>query len=95
MGYKIYGGLISPTHDAYKKKDLAPSLHRCAMIEQALVALPWVKISDWEVKQDGWTRTKQVLQYHQVNIYSLVPTGEFLFMSYVNIAESSECDSCF
>ncbi|VVC31415.1 Rossmann-like alpha/beta/alpha sandwich fold,Nicotinate/nicotinamide nucleotide [Cinara cedri] len=65
LGYKIHGGLISPTHDAYQKKDLAPSLHRCAMIQQALVSLPWVKISDWEVKQNGWTRTRQVLQYHQ------------------------------
>jgi len=42
------------------------------MIEQALVALPWVKMSDWEVKQNGWTRTRQVLQYHQVNIYPFI-----------------------
>lgn len=66
LGYTICGGLISPTHDSYKKKGLAPSHHRCAMINKALLALPWVKISEWEVKQNDWTRTRQVLQYHQV-----------------------------
>ncbi|XP_060833803.1 nicotinamide/nicotinic acid mononucleotide adenylyltransferase 1 isoform X2 [Rhopalosiphum padi] len=72
LGLTICGGLISPTHDLYKKKDLAPSLHRCAMIEQALVALPWVKLSDWEVKQNGWTRTRQVLQYHQNHLNMII-----------------------
>lgn len=42
------------------------------MIERALVALPWVKISDWEVKQNNWTRTKQVLQYHQNHLDLLI-----------------------
>ncbi|XP_022172532.1 nicotinamide/nicotinic acid mononucleotide adenylyltransferase 1 isoform X2 [Myzus persicae] len=72
LGHTICGGLISPTHDSYKKKDLAPSSHRCAMIEQALVALPWVKMSDWEVKQNGWTKTRQVLQYHQNHLNMLI-----------------------
>lgn len=71
LGFTVCGGLISPTHDLYKKKDLAPSIHRCAMIEQALVALPWVKISDWEVKQSCWTKTRNVLEYHKVNLYYL------------------------
>lgn len=70
LGYTVRGGLMSPTHDSYKKKDLASSHHRCAMIEKALEALPWVKLSDWEVNQNSWTRTRQVLQYHQVIIYS-------------------------
>lgn len=69
LGYTVSGGLISPAHDSYGKKDLAPSLHRCAMIERALTALPWVEMSEWEVKQNGWTRTRQVLQYHQVNVF--------------------------
>lgn len=66
LGYKICGGWMSPTHDEYNKKGLVSSTHRCAMIKQALVALPWVKMSDWEAKQSGWSRTMQVLQYHQV-----------------------------
>ncbi|XP_025421587.1 nicotinamide/nicotinic acid mononucleotide adenylyltransferase 1 isoform X2 [Sipha flava] len=71
LGFTVCGGLISPTHDLYKKKDLAPSIHRCAMIKQALVALPWVKISDWEVKQSCWTTTRNVLQYHQ-NFHDII-----------------------
>lgn len=67
LGYTICGGLMSPTHDEYKKKELVSSSHRLAMIKKALVALPWVNVSDWEMKQDCWTRTRQVLQYHQVN----------------------------
>lgn len=37
------------------------------MIKRSLVTLPWIQISDWEVKQNDWTRTREVLQYHQVN----------------------------
>jgi len=50
------------------------------MIKQSLVALPWVKISDWEVKQNDWTRTRQVLHYHQVNIYIIVSVKMFRFI---------------
>lgn len=67
LGYTVCGGLMSPTHDSYKKKGLVTSSHRCAMIKRSLVALPWIQISDWEAKQNGWTRTREVLQYHQVN----------------------------
>lgn len=97
LGYTICGGLISPTHDLYNKKDLVPSSHRCAMIKQALVALPWVKMSDWEVKQNGWSRTRQVLQYHQVNIYlyNCIRSTNFywfrmlIFQNHLNIIISS------
>lgn len=67
LGYTVCGGLMSPTHELYKKKDLVSSLHRCAMVKRSVNALPWVKISDWEVKQTSWTPTRQVLLYHQVS----------------------------
>lgn len=58
---------MSPVHDAYGKKDLIPATHRCAMLRLALRSSDWIKLSDWEVNQEGWTKTKYLLQYHQVN----------------------------
>ncbi|XP_050534842.1 nicotinamide/nicotinic acid mononucleotide adenylyltransferase 1 isoform X3 [Daktulosphaira vitifoliae] len=72
LGYTVCGGIVSPVHDSYKKKDLVSSNHRCAMIELALTSLPWVKMSNWEVKQNDWTVTRQVLQYHQNYLNSAI-----------------------
>ncbi|XP_050436005.1 nicotinamide/nicotinic acid mononucleotide adenylyltransferase 3 isoform X2 [Adelges cooleyi] len=72
LGYTVCGGLVSPVHDSYKKKDLVASTHRCAMLELALTTLPWVKMSNWEVRQNKWTCTRQVLQYHQNYLNSVI-----------------------
>uniref|UniRef100_A0A1B0FG72 Nicotinamide-nucleotide adenylyltransferase n=1 Tax=Glossina morsitans morsitans TaxID=37546 RepID=A0A1B0FG72_GLOMM len=63
--HKVIGGIVSPTHDSYGKKGLAAAKHRCAMIKLALQSSSWIRLSDWETQQDGWSRTKSVLQYHQ------------------------------
>lgn len=63
--YKVIGGIASPVHDKYGKKDLAPASHRCGMVRLALQTSGWIHLSDWECKQEGWTPTRQVLQYHQ------------------------------
>lgn len=65
----VVGGILSPVHDAYGKKELEPSTHRITMIKLALQNHDWVTLSDWECKQESWCRTRQVLQYHQVNFY--------------------------
>jgi len=57
----VLGGVISPTHDAYKKSSLIPSPHRLAMSRLSVSQTPWVRVSDWEVKQEGWSRTRLVL----------------------------------
>lgn len=66
--YVVIGGLVSPVHDAYGKKDLVCATHRVAMLKLALETSDWIKLSDWEVKQEGWSRTRQTVQYHQVNL---------------------------
>ncbi|XP_065371762.1 nicotinamide/nicotinic acid mononucleotide adenylyltransferase 3 isoform X2 [Calliphora vicina] len=63
--HKVIGGIVSPTHDAYGKKGLAPGKHRCSMVKLALQTSPWIRLSEWETQQDGWSRTQSVLQYHQ------------------------------
>ncbi|KAL2720364.1 centrosome-associated protein 350 isoform X1 [Vespula squamosa] len=66
MGHDIVvGGVISPVHDAYAKKELAPATHRCSMLRLALQDSDWIRLCTWETRQSGWTRTRSSLQYHQ------------------------------
>ncbi|XP_077296928.1 nicotinamide mononucleotide adenylyltransferase isoform X2 [Arctopsyche grandis] len=69
--HKVIGGIVSPVHDAYGKKDLISASHRCAMLKLALRTSDWIKVSEWEVNQEGWTKTRYSLQYHRnyINAY--------------------------
>ncbi|XP_047525897.1 nicotinamide/nicotinic acid mononucleotide adenylyltransferase 3 isoform X4 [Pieris napi] len=64
----IVGGIVSPVHDAYGKKDLVAANHRIAMLKLALRSSGWIKVSEWETQQTGWTRTRASMQYHQNTI---------------------------
>ncbi|XP_018575056.1 nicotinamide/nicotinic acid mononucleotide adenylyltransferase 1 isoform X3 [Anoplophora glabripennis] len=70
--YIVVGGIVSPVHDAYGKKELEPATHRITMIKMALQNHDWVGLSDWECKQESWCRTRQVLQYHQNRINAVL-----------------------
>ena len=48
--WTVVGGVISPTHDKYKKKSLIPSRHRLEMSRQATLCSDWIHVSDWETK---------------------------------------------
>ncbi|XP_067617848.1 nicotinamide/nicotinic acid mononucleotide adenylyltransferase 3 isoform X1 [Eurosta solidaginis] len=63
--HHVVGGIVSPTHDSYKKKGLVAGTHRFAMIKLALQSSDWIKASDWELQQPEWSQTLKVLQYHQ------------------------------
>ncbi|RZC42954.1 nicotinamide mononucleotide adenylyltransferase 1 [Asbolus verrucosus] len=83
----VIGGLISPVHDAYGKKDLEATTHRLMMVRLALQNSDWIKLSDWECKQETWSRTKQVLQYHQVTYRMFLKNRNFIItmlQNYVN-----------
>jgi len=74
--YQVVGGVISPVHDAYGKKGLAPAKHRLEMLQLALKGNNWVKLSNWEAdKNDHWSRTRQVLEYHQRSINCAVDSN--------------------
>lgn len=68
--HNVIGGIMSPVHDAYKKSGLVSSTHRCNMIRLGLQTSDWIRLSDWESRQEGWTRTRMSLQYHQNYINS-------------------------
>lgn len=72
----MIGGIISPTHELYKKPNvvLASNEHRRAMVKLALLSSDWIRLSDWEMKQSNFTPTVDVLRYHQVR-----------FMKYKNV----------
>lgn len=61
----VVGGVISPVHDAYGKKELVSATHRCAMLRLALQNNDWIRLSDWETKREEWTKTKVTIQHHQ------------------------------
>jgi nicotinamide mononucleotide adenylyltransferase len=65
-------GIISPVHDAYGKKGLVPQTHRLAMLKHALDSSEWIRLSDWECRQNEWTRTRNTLQFHQNYLNSVV-----------------------
>ncbi|XP_047740667.1 uncharacterized protein LOC108674122 isoform X2 [Hyalella azteca] len=63
--FHVIAGLISPVHDKYGKEGLAGSNDRCQMVRLALTSSTWIHLSDWETRQEEWTPTREVLQYHQ------------------------------
>lgn len=65
LGHSVCGGIMSPVHDKYGKKDLVSSKHRCEMVRLALENSSWIKLSDWEAKQSEWTRTRVSIGHHE------------------------------
>ncbi|XP_036149247.1 uncharacterized protein LOC105828567 isoform X1 [Monomorium pharaonis] len=61
----VVGGVISPVHDVYAKKELASATHRCAMLRLALQNSDWIRLSTWETRQNCWSKTRISLQHHQ------------------------------
>ncbi|XP_069679323.1 nicotinamide/nicotinic acid mononucleotide adenylyltransferase 3 isoform X1 [Periplaneta americana] len=73
LGYhNVIGGIVSPVHDGYGKKELVSATHRCEMLRLALQNSNWIRLSDWECHQESWTRTRLVLQYHQNQLNSIL-----------------------
>ncbi|KAL5282917.1 NMNAT1 family protein [Megaselia abdita] len=65
QSHEVIGGIVSPTHDSYGKKGLVNGKHRLTMLSLGLRSSNWIKLSDWEINQCHWNRTKVVLEYHQ------------------------------
>jgi len=63
--FDVVGGIASPVHDAYGKKDLVPADQRLAMTRLATASSTWVDVSSWETSQGAWSRTCDVLQAYQ------------------------------
>lgn len=61
--FQVVGGIMSPVSDGYKKKELQPAKHRCAMVRAALKTSDWIKIDTWESTQSTWTETLKVLRH--------------------------------
>ncbi|KZC12425.1 Nicotinamide mononucleotide adenylyltransferase 1 [Dufourea novaeangliae] len=95
----VVGGVISPVHDAYAKKELASATHRCAMLRLALQNSDWIRLSSWETRQNGWTKTRLSLQHHQNLLNSVLfdpnnlnhISSEDLEWIPENVKNSSDC----
>lgn len=42
------------------------------MIKYAIENNDWIKLSDWECKQETWSKTRQVLQHHQNSLNAIL-----------------------
>jgi len=60
-GFHVVAGYMSPVHQEYGKKALAPMKHRMSMLEAATDNSEWLMMDPWECQQPGWTPTAQVL----------------------------------
>lgn len=74
---KVIGGIISPTHDSYKKASLAEAngKHRSEMVKLSLQNNPWIKYSAMELDAPEWIRTYKVMQMYQEKINAAVKGG--------------------
>ena len=89
-GYEVLGGIISPTHDNYKKKkpSLISSNHRVKMVDLSLKNYSFVKCSKWETEQEDWTRTRQALEEHLNHVYQVVKAPDAEYQNYTYLPES-------
>jgi nicotinamide mononucleotide adenylyltransferase len=65
LHWEVIGGIVSPVHDGYGKASLVSAEHRKQMCELATADSPWIAVSDWELRRDGWTPTCEVLDAYQ------------------------------
>lgn len=70
--HTVVGGFISPVHDAYAKNDLESATHRKEMVRLALRSSNWIKLSEWECNKESWSRTRDVLDYHQNHVNEIL-----------------------
>ncbi|URE35219.1 hypothetical protein MUK42_37439 [Musa troglodytarum] len=68
QGYIVIGGYMSPANDAYRKKDLLPSIHRVHLCELACRTSSFVMVDTWEAKQNSYQRTLTVLSRIQSSL---------------------------
>ena len=89
-GYEVLGGIVSPTHDNYKKKkpSLLSSNHRLKMVELSLKNYDFVQCSRWEIAQDDWTRTREVLEEHLKQIRNVVKAPATEYRKYPHLPAS-------
>lgn len=56
----------------YHSQGLVSASDRIQLLRLALNSSSWVHVSEWETRQDDWTPTREVVQYHQELVDSLV-----------------------
>lgn len=70
-GYSVLGGIISPVHQKYEKKTLAPQHDRIHMAQLAVSDHPWVIVSTYECDQEDWTPTTKVLNHYANDVKNI------------------------
>eukprot|EP00811_Abedinium_folium_P004771 NODE_14392_length_1111_cov_12.131098.p1 GENE.NODE_14392_length_1111_cov_12.131098~~NODE_14392_length_1111_cov_12.131098.p1 ORF type:complete len:322 (+),score=55.36 NODE_14392_length_1111_cov_12.131098:133-966(+) len=63
-GFYVAGGVLSPVHQMYNKRNLVPMHHRLRMISLAVKDSDWLDVDSWECTQASYTPTARVLDTH-------------------------------
>ncbi|KAH0557890.1 uncharacterized protein LOC123271185 [Cotesia glomerata] len=85
--HMVVGGVMSPVHDSYAKKDLVVAEHRCAMLKLALQNNDWIRVSTWETRQNCWTRTRASLKHHQNLLNSVLQNSDGSIGNHIDIED--------
>ena len=72
-GHTVKVGVISPVHDKYGKKSLISAEHRLALSHLACKSSNWIRCEDWECKQEGWSKTVDVLDHYSTYLQKEFP----------------------
>lgn len=62
---KVIEGIISPVADTFGKAELALAEHRFQMSKLASKHYSWIRADPFEYCKKEWSRTIDVLEYHQ------------------------------
>lgn len=71
LKFEVVGGVVSPVHHRLSEDGLELQNHRIEMIKIALKASDWIQISEWETKQEDWTKPGKVLDVHLYKLRKL------------------------
>eukprot|EP00095_Tigriopus_kingsejongensis_P005825 maker-scaffold425_size175135-snap-gene-0.44 protein:Tk05825 transcript:maker-scaffold425_size175135-snap-gene-0.44-mRNA-1 annotation:"nicotinamide mononucleotide adenylyltransferase 1" len=73
--HRVLGGVLSPAHDKYGKQGLVSGQHRGSMLQAAVESHPFIRVSQWELEQAEWTRTRRVLDSYQAMVDTYAAQG--------------------
>jgi len=64
------------------------------MVKLAVQSSDWIHLSDWETKQEGWSRTAISLNFHKEALNKVDPVGAFDWVTKIRrkIAEGNETE---
>lgn len=85
-GIVVLGGFLSPSHDQYVQykleEEAIPGIHRKRMCQLAVEDSDWLRVSTWELEQEGFVDFTSVVRHHSTYLHQKFP-GEDIEVFYL------------